>query len=419
MNIKMRRRFIVVMLTCFMAINFADKAVIGLTAGHIMHDLNLTPQSFGLIGSSFFLCFSLSALIVGFIANRVGSYVILLILSLAWSIAQIPIAFTASFYVLLASRIFLGAGEGPAFPMALHAAFTWFHDKERNLPAAIVQQGVNIGLMSAGPILTIIMLRYSWHAAFLFLAVIGIIWCVIWAFIGGDGSIADTGPKLENTTAKPVGTWQLITDSTSIALILVYFMEYAMVALYFTWLPSYLHRGLGFSDIETGWIFAATSAAWIPTNLCLAAVTNALMAAGFSSRIARGAMCSVAALVGGCIFMALHLLNLHADAKVVLVGLGGVLSQTIFFYGPLLLGEIAPENKRGGAFGVLSAIGTLGGIFAPYIMGHIVQVTTGTAAQGFERGYLLLGLLLVATGLVGVIFINPARSVARFKRLTS
>lgn len=414
---KLRRRLIVVMLACFMAINFADKAVIGLTAGHIMKDLHLSPQSFGLVGSSFFLCFSLAALVVGFIANRVRSYVILLVLSLVWCVAQIPVAFVASLPVLLASRILLGAGEGPAFPMALHSAFTWFHDNERNLPAAIVQQGVNIGLMGAGPILTFVMVRYSWHAAFLFLAIIGLVWAVIWAFIGGDGDVADTRHEFERAKTKPVGTWTLITDPTCIALILVYFMEYAMVALYFTWLPSYLHLGLGFSEVETGWLFAAISAAWIPVNLCLAWLTNALMSAGIGSRIARGVMCSGAALLGGCIFMALHWTNASPDVKVVLVGAGGVLSQTIFFYGPLLLGEIAPENKRGGAFGILSAIGTLGGVFAPYTMGHIVQVSIGTAAQGFERGYLLIGILLAIAGVLGIAFINPSRSIARLKRL--
>lgn len=417
MSSKTHRRLIVVMLAIFMAINFADKAVIGLAAGHIMHDLHLQPETFGLVGSSFFLLFSATALIIGFVANHVRSYIIILVLALVWAFAQLPVAFGASLPLLFASRILLGAGEGPAFPMALHATFTWFHDKERNIPAVIVQQGVNVGLMASGPILTFIMVRYSWHAAFLCLAIVGLAWAFIWAVIGGDGKAGDTQSASEHAGPPPVRTFRLLTDPTSIALILVYFMEYAMVALYFTWLPSYLHSGLGYSEIETGWLFAVVSAAWIPANLLLAWFTNTLMTAGVSSRIARGAVCGSAAALGGIIFMSLDSGLFSAEIKVILVGVGGMLSQTIFFYGPLLLGEIAPENKRGGAFGILSAIGTLGGIVAPYAMGHIVQTSTGSAAQGFEHGYLFVGIFLVLAGVVGVAFINPQRSRARFARL--
>ena len=39
----------------FMLINFADKVVVGLAAQPIMAELHLTPEQFGLIGSSFFL----------------------------------------------------------------------------------------------------------------------------------------------------------------------------------------------------------------------------------------------------------------------------------------------------------------------------------------------------------------------------
>ena len=51
------------LITLFMAINFADRSVIGLAGPRIMRDLRLTPEQFGLIGSSFFFLFSASAAI--------------------------------------------------------------------------------------------------------------------------------------------------------------------------------------------------------------------------------------------------------------------------------------------------------------------------------------------------------------------
>src|SRR6266480_2706870 len=68
-----RAWLVVAMLFLFIVINFADKAVLGLAAVPIMKDLNLTNAQFGTVGSSLFFLFSISAVLVGFIANRVPS----------------------------------------------------------------------------------------------------------------------------------------------------------------------------------------------------------------------------------------------------------------------------------------------------------------------------------------------------------
>ena len=59
------------LLFLFMLVNFADKIVVGLAAVPIMTELKLGPQQFGLLGSSFFFLFSIAAIVVGFIVNRV------------------------------------------------------------------------------------------------------------------------------------------------------------------------------------------------------------------------------------------------------------------------------------------------------------------------------------------------------------
>ncbi|MCF3947829.1 MFS transporter [Acidiphilium iwatense] len=400
-----------------MAINFADKAVIGLSAVQIMGELHLKPAEFGLLGSSFFLLFSVSSLAIGFLANRIKSYYIIAGLALVWSAAQLPIAFFASFQILLLSRIALGAGEGPAFPMALHAAYKWFQNDNRNIPTAVVQQGVNVGLMLAGPILTFFIVRYGWHSAFLFLGVLGMAWTIAWMLLGGEGAVNDTTVLKSSYDRSHVALRVLLFDKTSLSLVLIYFIEYSAIALYFTWLPSYLHLGLKFSEVQTGWLFAIISGSWIPMNLILADVSRRLKAAGYSSRVARGIVCSATPAIGGIVFMMLSL-PLSSVSKVFCLAIGGVLTQTIFMFGPLILGEICPETQRGGIFGILSSIGTLGGIIAPFVMGHIIQSAIGTSASGYQNGYLLLGALLVAIGVFGLLFVNPEKSLARFSHLS-
>jgi MFS family permease len=102
------------------------------------------------IAGSFFWLFSLSAVVVGFIGNRVASRWILLCMAFVWSVIQLPVAFASKSWVLLASRVALGAGEGPSFPVSAHALFKWFPHDKRNLPVTLINQGAVIGLLLAG-----------------------------------------------------------------------------------------------------------------------------------------------------------------------------------------------------------------------------------------------------------------------------
>jgi MFS transporter, ACS family, D-galactonate transporter len=112
----------IALLFLFMVVNFADKAVIGIAAVPIMQELKITPSQFGLIGSSFFLLFALSAIVTGFVVNRVQTRWVLLAMGLVWALTQFPMVGAVGFGTILACRIALGAGEGPAVPVALDFA---------------------------------------------------------------------------------------------------------------------------------------------------------------------------------------------------------------------------------------------------------------------------------------------------------
>src|SRR5579859_6844672 len=151
---------IIALLFLFMVINFADKAVIGIAAVPMMQELRLSPREFGLIGSSFFLLFSLSAIVTGFIANRMQTRWVLLIMGLVWALTQFPMLGTVGFATAIGCRVALGAGEGPAYPVALHSAYKWFPDELRTLPTAIIAQGAGIGIMVALPLLNWVIVHH-------------------------------------------------------------------------------------------------------------------------------------------------------------------------------------------------------------------------------------------------------------------
>ena len=49
---------------------------------------------------------------------------------------------------------------------------------------------------------------------------------------------------------------------------------------------------------------------------------------------------------------------------------------------------------------------TLAGVIAPLAMGAFIQ-HAATPLAGYERGYVILGALLIAGGAIGLLFIRP------------
>src|ERR1700722_5975510 len=129
------------LLFLFMLVNFADKIVVGLAAVPIKAELQLDQEQYGQLASSFFYLFSISAIVIGFIINRVATRGVLIGLAGVWALAQFPMVGSVSFTTLFICRIILGAGEGPAFSVAAHAVYKWFPDENRTLPSAILSQG--------------------------------------------------------------------------------------------------------------------------------------------------------------------------------------------------------------------------------------------------------------------------------------
>ena len=90
----------------------------------------------------------------------------LLALAFSWAVVQFPMVGAAGFATLVACRVLLGAGEGPAFSVAVHALYKWFPEQQRTIPTAVLTQGAAVGVIVALPALNWIVVRYSWHWAF-------------------------------------------------------------------------------------------------------------------------------------------------------------------------------------------------------------------------------------------------------------
>ncbi|CAE6881373.1 MFS transporter [Paraburkholderia domus] len=409
-----RAWIIVAMMFVFMLINFADKAVIGLAAVPIMRDLALTPQQFGMVGSSFFVLFSISGVLFGFAANKVKTKWLLALLSAVWAAVQFPLTGAVSLPLLIACRVALGAGEGPAYPLAMHATYKWFENEKRNIPSAIVQQGATTGMLLAGPLLTFLIIHYDWHCAFLVLGAIGALWTILWMVIGAEGTVGERHSLPPSTGTLHVPYRRLITDPTLLGCVLLTFVAYTVLSAGFTWFPAYLRLGLGYPAGDVGWIFSLIVGVSIPVSLLASYLSQRLTRRAVSSRLSRGVMTSLPVAAAGLILLGTTT-ELEAGMKVVCLALTSALSQLPFLFGPLLIGEVTPTGQRGAWLAINTSLGTVAGIFAPALMGHLIGAANTTSA-GYQHGFLLLSCILIPSGFLGIWLLNPEKSRCSLRR---
>jgi MFS family permease len=397
------------LLFLFMLVNFADKIVVGLAGVPIMTELKLEPEQFGLLGSSFFFLFSIMAILVGFLVNRIATRWVLLVLALVWALAQFPMVGTVSFTTLLICRVILGAGEGPAASVAAHAVFKWFPDEKRTLPIAILAQGSAFGVIFAVPALNWVIVNHTWHYAFGALGIVGLMWVAAWLVLGKEGPLVQTAAMAASETRIPY--FQLLTSRTFVGCVATTFGAYWALSQGLTWFTPFIVKGLGYSQQQGGfisvlpWVFGAVIV------LLTGWVSQVMLARGYTTRGARGVLGAAPLIVGGAILVFLPYVAPGGPMIAVLV-LGTGLSGSIYVVCAPMIGEFTPVSQRGAVIAIYGALYTLAGILAPVVMGSVIQ-SSDTLLDGYMTGYTINAAVMVASGLLGLLLLWPNTERAR------
>jgi MFS family permease len=396
------------LLFLFMLVNFADKIVVGLAGVPIMTELKLEPEQFGFLGSAFFFLYSIAAIAVGFLVNRVATRWVLLALALIWALAQFPMVSPVSFSTLVICRVILGAGEGPAGAVAVHAIYKWFPNEKRTLPTAVLSQGSAFGVILAVPALNWVIVHYDWHYAFGALGVVGLIWVVVWLVLG------DEGPLVPATMAEMeprIPYFQLLTSRTFVGCCAATFGAYWALSLGLTWFTPFIVKGLGFSQKEAGWISILPWVFGAAIVLLTGWVSQLLVVRGVSTRNARGVLGAAPLIVGGAILVALPYVE-GAGLQIALLVIGSGLCGSIYVVCAPMIGEFTPVAQRGAVIAIYGAIYTLAGILAPAVMGSVIQRASGELG-GYMTGFTINAAVLIVSGLLGLLLLWPDTERAR------
>ncbi|MFF5727534.1 MFS transporter [[Kitasatospora] papulosa] len=433
---------IAAMIVTFMLINYADKSVLGLAAVPIMEELGISNSTYGLISSSFSLLFSLSGLIVGFASARISSRVLLFTMAALWAVAQLPVLVVASVPALVAGRVLLGAAEGPAASMSMHALYKWFPADRRGLPSALQISGAALGMLVAAPVVTWLITSFGWRSAFVVLAVASAVWSLIWWRVGHDGPYGEAstqGAGKDGTTGTPTagaptaggrtpgtpatGTprasapperlpyRRLLLNGTVLGSVAAAFGASWALALSHAWLPAYLRTQLDMTPGGAAAVISAISALSLVLLLSVPALLDASRRRGRSARWSMGAPQGVAVAVAALAMATLPFID-GQGAHLVLLALAFGGHAIVFPLHYMTASAVVPAAQRGAVFGVVAATGTLPGLLSPYLTGHLLD-SAATQSAGYTQAYLLSAAVMLVCAVVALVTIRPDRDARR------
>lgn len=242
-------------------INYLDRSNLSIASPVISQEFGLSPLEMGFLMSAFLWPYAIANLPAGLLVDKFGSKKLFGSAISIWSCITILLAFTNTYSIFYCLRALLGISESPFFPAATKAINGWFSKTDRGTPLAIINTGSQIANGIAPPLLTALMLTFSWHYMFIIPGIAGLIVAIIWFKIYKDPTKAELlALEIENTTKasndnmrkikwgtlfKYPSTWYMIIGNFG----LVYTMW-----TYLTWLPSYLVHARGLSLLNTGWV---------------------------------------------------------------------------------------------------------------------------------------------------------------------
>lgn len=422
------------LLAIFLFINYADKSLLGLAGTHIREDLGISAEQYGVVQSAFFWIFAVGAIVLGALASRVNLRWYLAALMLVWVATMVPLMGTVGFSTLLITRLVLGFAEGPAYALANHSAQSMFPPEKRALASGVVTAGSSMGPLVMAPVLTWIVVQWSWHTAFGVLAVAGVIWALLWLCFGGSRKTAETakaeqaggdaGGHADESPAAAAGNESagepvnvsyrvLLGTTTVIGVALLNFFSYWSTSLKVSWLPVFLAEGLGYDTIAVGRLVAIPFATAAVFSILAGILSNWLFRRGFSRRVARGYLAGGLVAGSGLSMFAFTVVP-AGIIQMVFVALAFSLNTASIGVGFTALGDLIHSKKRGGIMGGIVAFSSLAGIVSPLLLGFTVG-TSAQASAGYDQGFALVGIMMIVGAIIATLLIRPDQDLIKIR----
>jgi len=367
-----RRYEMRVLILLGLAYGFAyfDRMAMTFLSPFVAEDLSLSNTEIGALGSGLSVTWALGAYFVGRWSDSIGRRKPFLLGALVlFSFCSVLSGLSWSFGTLFATRVVMGAAEGPFLPICLAIMVAASADSRRGLNAGIVQNvfGSILGTALAPVLLVWIAEHFGWREAFYMAGVPGLILAVlIWRFVDEPSPT----PKQEvvsapENTLPALSPWQMLAQRNIAICSLISCCAVGSAVIGSIFMPLYLDGPRDLPPATWKWVMSCI-------GFCPA--VGGVLVTALSDRVGRRSPMIVFGLLMA--LAPLSLLFFHGPVEVLtLLMFVSWMGLGIF---PLFMGVIPGETlgraRAATAMGLVVAVGELtGGVFGPLIAGLLAD----------------------------------------------
>jgi MFS family permease len=310
-----------------------------------------------------------------------------------WSLCQAAGGIASTYFLLMLSRIGLGATEAPCFPSATRSVSDWFDVKDRGTPSGVYTSGAYIGPTLAPPILTGLMLAFNWRVMFIVMGLAGIAAAGLWFMIYRDPRAQMLEPQdaeylranREAKSAVSLRQWtSLFRFRAMWILMLGAFCTGYITWMYQTWLPAYLEMQQHISIAKTGFLASVPLVCAFFGALCGGYLSDRLVARGMDL-IASRRLPLVIGLLLSAAFTGLAAVATSAGVAITCIAVSMFFMQLGITCKWILVTAVTPQAYCASAASNQNFAGFLGGTLSPILTGFIVD-TTGSFVVALAIG---------------------------------
>jgi ACS family hexuronate transporter-like MFS transporter len=239
-------------------LSYADRSVLAILSPTILGDLHMSATQYGYAVSAFSVCYMVANPVWGYFIDRKGVWVTILVAVSLWSLASGAHALILGLAGICVARGVLGFGEGATFPAGLATVVETMPPERRSFALGLAYSGGSLGMMVAPLAITPIALHYGWRATFVFTAVLGLLWVLLWIGLRSSGMYRVHAPVKRVAGTKVTGRW----NRNLFATISVYGLGAAPLAFGLYAAPLYLSRVLHVGQASLGHLLWIPPAGW-------------------------------------------------------------------------------------------------------------------------------------------------------------
>ena len=250
-------RFVLALLLAVNLLNYIDRQVLYAVFPLIKADLGLSDTALGFLGSSFMLCYMVSAPFFGWLGDN-WSRVRLAAAGLGiWSLATAAAGIAPGYRSLLAARTCVGVGEASFGTVSPGLLADFFPRERRGRILAYFYLAIPVGSALGYLFGGVVGQHFGWHAAFLLVGIPGLFLTLPVMMLRETPPGRGTFPE-KAAEGRPAGGYaSLITNRSFVTNTL------AMAAMTFAlgglaqWLPTFLFRIHGLDVARGNTLFGA------------------------------------------------------------------------------------------------------------------------------------------------------------------